>query len=42
LNINPIKKRHESFEVFMAEKIKFEVFWVVMPRGAPVGYQRFE
>jgi hypothetical protein len=26
----------------MAEKIKFEVFWVVMPRGAPVGYQRFE
>jgi hypothetical protein len=29
------------FEVFVAVKIKFVVFWVVMPCSMIVGYQRF-
>jgi hypothetical protein len=32
---------YARFEVFMAVKIQDEVFWVVTPCSAMVGYQRF-
>jgi len=32
---------HASFEAFAAVIFEVEVFWIVMPSSAVVGYQRF-
>jgi hypothetical protein len=37
----PLKLIYTRFEVFKAEKIQVEVFWVVTPCRIAAGYQRF-